>query len=648
MLTLSGVGMRFGAQVLFDQVTWQLHPGGHYGLVGANGSGKSTLLKLMAGQFAPESGNISRPNALRLGMLPQDQTRFDGMTLLDTVLMGKPRLWEALHEKEQLLTQGAHSGTDDTAGHRLAELESVIADSGGYAAEASAAALLSGLGLSEERHRRPMGELSGGYRLRVLLAQTLFLEPELLLLDEPTNHLDLPSIRWLEQHLRAFPGTFVLVSHDRHFLNGVCTSIADIDYQELRLYPGDYDAFAAAKALAQAQKETEIARLEEKIADTQKFIERFRAKATKARQAQSRKKQVERIELPEIRRSSRRWPSFQFTPQRPSGREVATLAAIGKTFQGRSVLGGVNVTVDRGEKVAVIGPNGVGKSTLLKIIAGVLPPDTGSVKLGYEVHLGYFAQDHKDQLTGTGTAYDWLMGGSPTEEISAVRGTLGRVLFSGDDALKRVSALSGGESARLLLGALMLRKDNLLVLDEPTNHLDLEGREALMKALQDYPGTLIVVSHDRHFVSSVATRILALGPGTVEDFVGRYEGYLAKQGADWLDAAAKPLRLPSAAAGATAEPSPAAQAFLDRKERRREEARLRKAVERLETRVARLEAALAETDRRFAEPDYFQSTPWPQVQEEQHARREQEAELQAAIAEWEGAAQALESLQQAS
>jgi ATPase subunit of ABC transporter with duplicated ATPase domains len=582
-------------------------------------------------------------------MLPQDQTRFDSVSLLDAVLMGKPHLWDALHEKEQLLAHGVHAGTDDAAGHRLAELESVIADNGGYAAEAAAAALLSGLGLSEERHRRPMGELSGGFRLRVLLAQTLFLEPELLLLDEPTNHLDLPSIRWLENHLRAFPGTFVLVSHDRHFLNAVCTDIADIDYQELRLYPGNYDAFAAAKALAQAQKETEIERLEEKIAETQKFIERFRAKATKARQAQSRKKQLERIELPEIRRSSRRWPSFQFTPQRPSGRDVVTLTGIAKAFQGRAVLGGVNVTVERGEKMAVIGPNGVGKSTLLKIVAGVLPPDSGTVKLGYEAHLGYFAQDHQELLKGSGSAYDWLMGGSPSAEIGTVRGTLGRVLFTGDDALKRLSTLSGGESARLLLAALMLRHDNLLVLDEPTNHLDLEGREALMHALRDYAGTLIVVSHDRHFVSSVATRILSLGAGTMEDFVGRYEDYLAQQGADWLDAATRPARLPPTGAGAPAAgPSTSAQAFTDRKERRREEARLRKAVERLEARVARLEAALAETDRRFAAPEYFQATAWAQVQEEQAARREQEEQLQAAIAEWEAAAQALESMQQAS
>jgi ATPase subunit of ABC transporter with duplicated ATPase domains len=586
---------------------------------------------------------------MRLGMLPQDQTTLDNLSLLNVVLMGKPELWAALHEKEQLLAKGSDAGTDEVVGHRLADLEVVIADNNGYTAESTAASLLSGLGLSEERHNHPMRELSGGYRLRVLLAQTLFLEPELLLLDEPTNHLDLPSIRWLEGHLRAFPGTFVLVSHDRHFMDAVCTSIADIDYQELIVYPGNYEAFSAAKTLAQEQKETEIARLEDKVAETKEFIERFKAKASKARQAQSRKKQLDKIELPQIRRSSRRWPSFAFAPQRPSGRDVLTLAGIAKAYKGRPVLSGVNITVERGEKLAVIGPNGVGKSTLLKIIADALKPDGGTCKFGYEVHLGYFAQDHQEMLKGDGSAYDWLMALNPREEIGTVRGALGRVLFSGDDALKRLKSLSGGESARLLLAQLMLKKDNLLVLDEPTNHLDLESREALMKALQDYKGTLIVVSHDRHFVSAVATRILSLEPGKVDDFYGNYEEYLRKQGADWLDAAtAKPTRQDGANGSKPAGPSPSAQDFADRKERRKEEARLRKNVEKLESRVEKLEAALAETDKRFAIPDYFQSTPWAQVQQEQAAREEQEVALKSAVAEWEAAAKALEQAQRAS
>jgi ATPase subunit of ABC transporter with duplicated ATPase domains len=648
MITLSGVGMRFGAQVLFENVTWQLHPGAHYGLVGANGTGKSTLLRIMAGWLAPESGAISRPNTLRVGMLPQDQARFDRFALLDAVLMGRPRLWEAMREKERLMAHVTIAGTDEGAGRRLAELEAMIADSGGYEAEAHAAALLSGLGLEPERHRRPMAELSGGYRLRVLLAQVLFQEADLLLLDEPTNHLDLPSIAWLESHLRAYPGTFVLVSHDRHFLNAVCTAIADLDYQELRIYPGDYDAFAAAKALAQARKEAEIARLEDKVAETERFIERFRAKASKARQAQSRKKQIGRIELPEIKRSSRRWPSFEFTPERPSGREPLALAGVSKAFRGRPVLTGLNLALERGERVAVIGPNGVGKSTLLKIAAGVLAPDAGTVKLGYEVRLGYFAQEHQDLLKGGATAYDWLMAASPTAGIATVRGTLGRMLFSGEEALKPLRALSGGESARLLLAGLMLRRDNVLVLDEPTNHLDLEGREALMQALKTFPGTLLLVSHDRHFVSAVATRVIALAPGSVEDFAGGYEEYLRKQGTDWLDTATARGLCPGGAEPQDRPPLPlAAQAHQARKERRREEARLRKAVERLEGRVGTLETALAELERRFARPDYFQNTPWPQVRLHQAEREEREAELRAAIAEWEEAARALEALGQA-
>jgi ATPase subunit of ABC transporter with duplicated ATPase domains len=659
MLTLSGLSMRFGANVLFEDASWQLQPGGHYGLVGANGSGKSTLLKLMGGQLAPETGTIAMPNAVRLGMLQQDQARFDASPLLDVVLMGKPLLWKALREKEELLARGAGAAgdggggdadPDDAAGHRLAELEAIIGDQGGYSAEAVAARMLAGLGLVEERHRRLMGELSGGFRLRVLLAQTLFMEPELLLLDEPTNHLDLLSIRWLEGHLRAFPGTFVVVSHDRHFLNSICDSIADIDYGELTVYPGGYDAFEAAKTLAQEQKEAEIARVEEKIADTQKFIDRFKAKASKARQAQSRKKQLERIEIPEIKRSSRRWPRFAFVPKRASGKEVLTVSGLGKTYDSRPVLKNVNFALERGERVAVVGPNGVGKSTLLKIVAGQLTPDQGKTVPGYEVHLGYFAQDHHEVLKGRVTLYDWLAAIAPREDVGTVRGILGRMLFSGDDALKRVSALSGGEAARLLLGGLMLRKDNLLVLDEPTNHLDLEGREALMKALKEYPGTLLFVSHDRHFVSSVAGRVLAITPEGLEDFVGSYEDYLAREGADFLSSDPASLRAPRAVALAGGAPaaSAASNEFHDRKARKKEAARLRKLVERLEDRIASLERTVAETDQRFAQPEYFQATPWNRVQQEQQARAEQAQALQAVIKEWEAATANLEAIQEAS
>ena len=656
MLTLSSVSMRFGAQVLFDNVSWQLHPGERTGLVGANGTGKSTLLLLMSGELAPESGTIQRKSGLRLGVLGQDQAKYDGSSLLDVVLMGRPALWTALQEKRQLLErlgQGAAGQAEPTVaeGHRLAELEQAIDFAGGYAAEAQAAELLLGLGLPQERHRRRMGELSGGYRLRVLLAQTLFHDPELLLLDEPTNHLDLVSIRWLEAYLQAFRGALVLVSHDRHFLNAVCTEIADLDYRELRFYPGDYDAFEAAKALSQAQKDAEIARIEEQVAATERFIERFRAKASKARQAQSRKKQLERIELPEIPRSSRRTPGFAFAPARPSGKEALSVTGVAKAYNGIPVLSGVGFTVERGEKIAVIGPNGVGKSTLLRILAGRLDADAGRVQLGYEVSLGYFAQDHREVLNGRANVYDWLQGQAAAAETASLRGTLGRVLFSGDDVLKPIGALSGGEGARLLLGALMLRRDNLLVLDEPTNHLDLEGRTALLKSLQDYPGTLIFVSHDRHFVGHLAKRILALSWNGLDEFVGCYEDYLAKQGPDYLAVPrgrgalrqAAALGRPSGAREGATPHSPAVAAQLDKKARRREAVRLKKQVDKLEGRIATLEQALAQFDRRFAEPAYFQTTPWDEVQTEQKKRDETQAALDATVSEWAGLAGQLES-----
>jgi ATPase subunit of ABC transporter with duplicated ATPase domains len=655
MLTLSSVSMRFGAQVLFEDVTWQLHAGERTGLVGANGTGKSTLLKLMAGQIAPESGTVQPDNDLRLGVLGQDQARYDRSPVLDVVLMGRPALWTALHEKHALLeragaTANGHAHLSEADGHRLAELEQSIADAGGYVAEAEAAELLEGLGLPEARHRRPMGELSGGYRLRVLLAQTLFHDPDLLLLDEPTNHLDLTSIRWLETYLMAFRGALVIVSHDRHFLNAVCTEIADLDYQELRLYPGNYDAYEAAKALSQVQKEAEIAKLEDQVAAAEKFIERFKAKASKARQAQSRKKQLERIEMPEIRRSSRRSPSFAFVPARPSGKEVLEVQGLSKAYNGTPVLSGVAFTVERGEKIAVVGPNGVGKSTLLRILTGRTAPDAGRVKPGYEVHVGYFAQDHHELLTGKGNVYDWLYAQAPLEEVGTIRGTLGRVLFSGDDVLKPIGALSGGEAARLLLGQLMLRHDNLLVLDEPTNHLDLEGRAALLKCLQEYQGTLIFVSHDRHFVSHLARRVLALSRDGLDDFVGTYEEYLAKQGADYLAVPqgrgalrqASVLTGGPGAKGTAAGLSPAAAAQSDKKARKRDALRLRKQVDKLEGRISTLEQALAGFDRRFAEPAYFQSTPWEKVQAEQRQRKEAQAALDATVSEWTSLAGQLE------
>lgn len=667
MITLSDVSMRFGTQVLFEGASWQLDPQGHYGLVGANGTGKSTLLKLMTQELKPEGGSISIPNDLMLGTLGQDHFKYDEARLVDAVIMGKPRLWEAVKEKHALMEEIAHGASSEAQGHRLAELESVIADNGGYEAESQAGALLEGLGLSVERHHHPMKELSGGYRLRVLLAQTLFQEPSLLLLDEPTNHLDIVSIRWLEVYLRTFNGAFVVVSHDRHFLNSICNTMVDVDYQELRVYPGNYDRFEQAKTLAVEQKDAEIGRAEEKIAEMNKFIDRFKAKATKARQAQSRKKQVDKLAegMPDIKRSSRRHPTFKFQQTRPSGKEVLAVEHLSKSYDGVTVLDDVSFTLMQKHKLAVVGPNGVGKSTLLKLIMEELKPDSGVARHGYEVHPGYFAQDHHEVLKGNASIYQWLHGRAPGESVGIIRGALGKVLFSGDDADKRLSTLSGGEAARLLLAGLMLKKPNLLILDEPTNHLDMEGREALMAALKAFEGTVIFVSHDRHFVSTVADRILALSWDGMEDYSGNYEEYLERQGTDYLEAglAAKtrqPLKVEKPKGGthdnsAQSPPkssdkssakaaTPVVEDYQQRKDRKKALSKVKKEVNRLEQEVVQIEIRLAEFETRFAQDGFFQDTPWAEVQKAQGEQAREKKRLEDVIARWEQASADLDAL----
>jgi ATPase subunit of ABC transporter with duplicated ATPase domains len=643
MITLTDVAMRFGGHSLFEGVRWQMRAGGHYGLVGANGSGKSTLLRIMASELSPQDGTIAVPSGVRIGTLGQDQFRFDETRVLDVVLMGRPALWAVLEERERLLS--AHDGTLSTEdGERLGELEVTIAEEQGYDAEARAAALLVGLGITADRHHAPMRELSGGYRLRALLAQTLFSEPELLLLDEPTNHLDIASIQWLEGYLRDFRGTFVVVSHDRHFLDAVCDEIADVDYGELRLYKGDYSAFEAAKTLAVEQKEADIERTEARIEEMQQFIDRFRAKATKARQASARKKQVEKMEMPEIKRSSRRTPGFHFEQSRPSGREPLRVTELSKAFDGREVLRDVSFEVNRGDRVAVVGPNGAGKSTLLKLIVGELTADSGAAERGYEARLGYFAQDVHEQLRGTQSAFDWLSAAGNESDISLVRGALGRLLFSGDDALKRIGDLSGGEAARLLLGSLMLTKPNLMVLDEPTNHLDLEGRDALMRALRAYPGTLLFVSHDRHFVTSVGTRVLAVTPEGVEDFVGSYDEYLARRGDDYLTVGSGARQFASTAAASSNGAGRAGSGYARGKEQRRSLERLTRSVQRLEGEIATLEAQLEVIASRFSDNDYYARASLDEIRRDERSQQELRDRLDATIREWEADAQSLETL----
>ena len=532
MISLSNLAKYYGDRVLFENVSLQFNRGERYGIVGANGCGKSTLLKMLTGEESVSDGELSIPKRAVLGVLEQDHFQYEHERIVDVVMMGNRTLWAAMAEKEKILA----AAEDHFDGDRYAELEDLIVQADGYALEARAGEILEGLGIATAAHDQPLSTLSGGFKLRVLLAQVLAAEPDALLLDEPTNHLDILSIRWLEQFLESYRGVALLISHDHRFLDTVSTSIVDVDYATIKAYSGSFAAFQKAKRQERERREAEIAKRESEIADHKAFVERFRAKASKARQAQSKLKAIDRIELETLPESSRRYPKFNFRLNRPSGKQVLELKAIGKAFDDNVVLDDVNFEVQRGERIAVIGPNGIGKSTLLKIMMGEVQPDQGTVKWGYETWPGYVAQNHKEQIGSHRQSLDdWLAQFCPQEGIGFVKGQLAAVLFSGDESKKKIEALSGGEAARMLFARQAVQKPNVLVLDEPTNHLDLEAIEALVAAIDTYEGTLIFVSHDRWFVSALATRIIEITPDGVQDFNGRYDEYLARAGEDHLD-----------------------------------------------------------------------------------------------------------------
>ena len=641
MISIADLAMNYGKKTLFEKSSITFDPGKNYGLVGANGSGKSTLLRLIAGEEKPSSGTISIPHDLKLGILRQDHFQFESTRVIDVVLLGRPNLCEALGEKEKIIES---KNLDSETGHRLAQLEETIAEEDGYVAEPFAAELLSGLGIVVGYHNGPMNALSGGFKLRVLLAQLLFQHPDVLLLDEPTNHLDIVSIRWLENYLcTKYDGTLIFISHDRNFLNSVAAHIVDIDYEELRLYTGNYEQFLEAKALAEIQKLKEIESYVRKTAEMQAFVDRFRAKATKARQAQSRVKQLDKMEVPEVKRSSRISPDLRFEQSRPSGRTVLTVKNVSKKFADTEVLKNISFEIQRGEKVAIIGPNGIGKSTLLKIILDQLSADVGNHKWGYETQISYFAQDHHEQLSGKISAYDWLYATASHEPIGAIRGLLGRVLLSGDEALKPVFALSGGESARLLFARIMLEKRNVLILDEPTNHMDLEGVAALGDALKAFEGTVLVVSHYRHFVSKVATHILELAPDGVRDFSGSYQEYLDKFGDDYL---CRDLPISTTRRQTKVKNSPPQELSYDeRKKLLREISRLKKQSTRFETLVEETEQKIFAIEAKFGVEDFYRLTTPEEVQKLQIKKHELSDELSGYLREWETSTQDLEIVQ---
>ena len=533
MITMTNLSKAYGGQVLFEGVNLQLDSGKRYGIVGANGSGKSTLLRILSGEEEASTGDVSVPRRARLGVLKQDHFAYENVPILDVVMMGNEELWSAMEEKEQVLANAeTHFDAD-----RYAELEDVVLRFDGYSLDARAGEILEGLNIPSEIHREPLSVLSGGFKLRVLLAQVLASIPDVLLLDEPTNHLDILSIRWLETFLEDFEGCVVVVSHDHRFLDNVCTHIIDVDYERALLYTGDYTAFVAAKSGHRERKEAEIAKQEKEIAHKKAFVERFKAKATKARQAQSRVKQMEKIVIEKLPQTSRREPHFSFKANRPSGKVALEVEGISKAYDDKQVLENVSLNVLRDDRVAIIGPNGIGKSTLLKIAMGEVTPDNGVTEWGHEVHLGYFAQDHHELEGAERTElHEWLWQFCPGATVGFVRGHLARVLFSQDEAHKRIGNLSGGEAARLIFARLAVTHPNTLVLDEPTNHLDLEGIAGLAKALCAYEGTVLFVSHDRWFVSEVATRIIEITPDGIRDFRGGYEEYLIHCADDHLDA----------------------------------------------------------------------------------------------------------------
>jgi len=529
MISVHDVSMRYGSKVLFEDVTTTFSAGRRYGLTGPNGAGKSTFMKLLTGELPPQKGTVVRP--AKLGVLRQDQFAFDRFRVIDTVIMGNERLWTALQEREDLY--GKLDMTDED-GMRLGELEAIVGDEDGYTAESDAAILLQGLDIPDEVHERTMAELQGGQKVRVLLAQALFGHPQALLLDEPTNHLDLDSIHWLQDFLGRYEGTLIVISHDRHFLNAVCTHTADIDYETIIIYTGGYDEMVVAKTQIRSRVESENAQREKKIAQLNDFIARFGA-GTRASQTTSRRKEVERLQTTELARSNIQRPYIKFGMNRPSGRFVIEFSDVAKGFDETPVIKGFSAVVNRGEKIVLVGRNGQGKTTLLKALLadgpGLEPApddrDRGTVKWGHEVSIGYFPQDQSGLIEKGLTAVEWLHQFDPDASRQDIHGLLGQMLFSGEEGLKPTDALSGGETARLLFSRMMLQKPNVLVLDEPTNHLDLESINALNVALQRFEGTVLLVTHDQDVMEEVGTRVWHLDGGAIHDFKGTYEEYAA-------------------------------------------------------------------------------------------------------------------------
>ena len=525
MISANNITLRIGKKALFEDVNIKFTEGNCYGLIGANGAGKSTFLKILSGQLEPTSGDVVITPGQRLSFLQQDHFKYDDFTVLDTVIMGNKRLYDIMKEKDAIYAKEDFSDED---GIRASELEGEFAEMDGWNAESDAAMLLNGLGIDTDLHYTVMSELPGALKVKVLLAQALFGNPDILLLDEPTNHLDLDAIAWLEEFLINFENTVIVVSHDRYFLNKVCTHTADIDYGKIQLYAGNYDFWYESSQLLVKQMKEANKKKEEKIKELQEFISRFSANASKSKQATSRKRALEKIELDEIKPSSRKYPYIDFRPDREIGNEVLTVEHLTKTVNGVKVLDDISFILNREDKVAFVGGNELAKTTLFQILMGELEPDAGTYKWGVTTSQAYFPKDPTSEFDNDYTIADWLMGYSPVDDITYVRGFLGRMLFAGEDGVKKVKVLSGGEKVRCLLSKMMISGANCLILDEPTNHLDMESITALNNGLIKFPGVALFACHDHQFVETTANRIMEILPnGTLIDKITTYDEYLA-------------------------------------------------------------------------------------------------------------------------
>ncbi|MBO9490836.1 ABC-F family ATPase [Endozoicomonas sp. G2_1] len=529
MLAANNITQQFGAKPLFENISQKFGGGNRYGLIGANGCGKSTFMKILGSDLEPSSGNVSLDTGERIGKLRQDQFAFEEYSVVDTVIMGHTELWAIKEERDRIYALPEMSEED---GMRVGDLESMYAEMDGYSAESRAGELLMGVGIPVEQHYGLMSEVAPGWKLRVLLAQALFSDPDILLLDEPTNNLDIHTIQWLEETLNERDSTMIIISHDRHFLNSVCTHMADLDYGELRVYPGNYDEYMLAATQARARLMADNAKKKAQIAELQSFVARFSANASKAKQATSRAKQIDKIQLEEVKASSRVNPFIRFNQEKQLFRNALVLENLNKSFDDNHVLKDMSLIAEVGEKIAVIGENGIGKTTFLRTLmneAGY-EPSSGEFQWSENVNIGYYAQDHAHEFEQDMTLFDWMsQWRQEGDDEQVVRGFLGRLLFSADDIKKSVKVLSGGEQGRMLFGKIMMQKPNILIMDEPTNHMDMESIESLNMALDLYEGTIIFVSHDREFVSSIATRVIELKEDGYVDFAGGYEEYLSSQ-----------------------------------------------------------------------------------------------------------------------